>query len=332
MTAIGHRIGVVGAGITGLACARELKACGFDVQVFDKSRGLGGRTSTRRTDSGLRFDHGAQFFTTNDPRFQSMTTDWVSRGVVAEWRSRVVDIEGAKVVDASRQVRYVGVPGMSAMAVDLGTGLRVRTGTQVISTSHTSSGWTIETDDHENVGPFDALVVTLPAPQSAMLLAGHPFAEVAGRVRMAPCWAAMVAFESRVSVDWDGAFVKGSPLSWVARNSSKPGRDQITECWVVHANAEWTIAHLEDSAELTAYQLLNAFESVIGRQLPKHSHLVAHLWRYSQGADSAQRQILFDRENRLVVCGDWLSGGRIEDAFLSGIHAANSIREFEQGR
>lgn len=326
------RVGIIGAGMTGLACARELNAYGFGVEVFEKSRGLGGRTSTRRTDSGLRFDHGAQFFTADDPRFRTMTTEWLTRGVVAEWNGQVVAIDGAKVVEASPQIRYVGVPGMSAMAADLGSGLQVRTGTHVIGVKQTPSGWIIETEDYEHTEPFDTLVVTIPSPQSAELLATHPFKDIASSVQMKPCWAVMVAFESHVNVPWDGAFVKGSPLVWVARNSSKPGRDAKTDCWVLHSDPAWTAEHLEDSADLTAIELLKAFESVIGRQLPTHSHLVAHRWRYSQGTDHDHRRILFDRENHLIVCGDWLSGGRIEDAFLAGIHAANAIRQNERGR
>lgn len=332
MKTLGRRIGIIGAGISGLTCARELYGSGFDVEVFDKSRGLGGRTSTRRTDSGLRFDHGAQFFTTDDSRFHTLTAEWLSRGVVAEWRGRVVNIDGAKVLDASPQVRYVGVPGMSAMAVDLGTGLQVRTGVQVVGVNHASSGWTIETEDREHIGPFDTLVVTIPAPQSAGLLATHPFAGVASSVQMTGCWAVMVAFESRVDVPWDAAFVKESPLAWIARNSSKPGRDTKTDSWVLHADPNWTASNLEDSADLTAVKLLAAFESVIGRQLPAHSHLVAHRWRYSQGTDPNQRRMLFDQEDNLIVSGDWLSGGRIEDAFLTGLHAANAIRGNKQTR
>ena len=46
----GHTVGVIGAGMAGLACARELAAKGFEVTVFDKGRGLGGRTATRRAE------------------------------------------------------------------------------------------------------------------------------------------------------------------------------------------------------------------------------------------------------------------------------------------
>ena len=90
MTTRGRTVGIIGAGVGGLVCARELADNGFDVKVFDKGRGVGGRTATRRAEPDFTFDHGAQYFTARDARFQKVTADWQSRGVVAEWLGRVV--------------------------------------------------------------------------------------------------------------------------------------------------------------------------------------------------------------------------------------------------
>ena len=55
-------IAIIGAGITGLACAQRLKEAGLKSVIFDKGRGIGGRVATRRID-GMQFDHGAQYVT-----------------------------------------------------------------------------------------------------------------------------------------------------------------------------------------------------------------------------------------------------------------------------
>ena len=323
----GHTVGVIGAGMAGLACARELAATGFDVTVFDTGRGLGGRTATRRAEPNLRFDHGAQFFTVADPLFREVTDDWLARGVVAEWIGRIVRLENKTVIDSSRQPRYVGMPGMSAMAVDLAVGLCVRTATQITAVTHSAVGWTIVTEANETVGPFDTLVVTLPAPQTAGLLGSHHFGAVASHVKMTACWTIMAAFESRVELPWDGAFVHDSPLAWVARNSSKPGREREADCWVLQASPEWSAAHLEAPADRVSKDLTEAFEAVVAGPLPSHRYAVAHRWRYGQCSELDERRMLFDPKMGLAVCGDWLAGGRVEGAFLAGIKAADAIRE-----
>ena len=57
------RVAIIGAGLAGATLAYELnEAEGFEVTIFEKSRGVGGRMSTRYGDSH-EYDHGAQFFT-----------------------------------------------------------------------------------------------------------------------------------------------------------------------------------------------------------------------------------------------------------------------------
>jgi renalase len=55
-------VAIVGAGLSGLTCARQLATAGLFVNVFDKGRRPGGRMSTRGLDRDLSFDHGCQYF------------------------------------------------------------------------------------------------------------------------------------------------------------------------------------------------------------------------------------------------------------------------------
>ena len=61
-------IAVVGAGLSGLLVARALQARGGKVVVLEKSRGLGGRLTTKRVGEAV-FDTGAQYFTAKSERF-----------------------------------------------------------------------------------------------------------------------------------------------------------------------------------------------------------------------------------------------------------------------
>src|SRR3546814_9540556 len=73
------RVAIIGAGISGLACARRLRDAGLEATLFDKSRGIGGRLATRRANPGnpeVAFDHGATHFTARSEGFTKLVAAW----------------------------------------------------------------------------------------------------------------------------------------------------------------------------------------------------------------------------------------------------------------
>jgi renalase len=319
-------VAVIGAGLSGLACARRLKDGGCRVVVFEKSRGAGGRAATRRSGT-LRFDHGAQYFTVSDPRFARQVELWRKRGLAVPWSGRVVELtaEGG-IEEKADTTRFVGVPGMSALGRDLARDVNVHWSWRVDALEPVAgeAGWRLLLDSGQAVGQFQAVVTSAPAPQSAALLDGTATGLSAScqSVSMVPCWAAMAAFEYPLGADFDGAFVGSGPLAWIARESSKPGRSANPECWVLHGDPAWSERQLEDDSGDVARALLSAFFDVTGLAGQEPLHLDAHRWRYARPLKAAGETCLIDAEKRLAVCGDWLGGNRIEAAFLSGCAAA----------
>ena len=135
----------------------------------------------------------------------------------------------------------------------------------------------------------------------------------------------MLAFPSPLRFDFEGAFVHSSPLSWIARNSSKPGRNAETETWVLHASIDWTHAHLEEPAESIAQLLTEEFWPDIGLSATTADYSVAHRWRYALPPEPLAESCLFDSEMQVAACGDWCGGRRVERAFLSGVSAAGRV-------
>lgn len=320
-------VAVIGAGIGGLACARQLQAAGFRVRVFDKGRGVGGRVSVRRTEDGGQFDHGAQYFTVKDPAMACQVEEWVSAKVVMPWEARIGSLNAGQWTAAhSETIRYVGVPNMSAIAKHLAKELKIDLQTQVAQVVRKAGHWQLTDSDGRDLGRYAALVLNAPAPQSAALISDFP--EFAVKIRpaeIAPCWAVLLAFEHPLAVPWDAAFVEESPLAWIARNSSKPGRKTDRDCWVLHANPRWSSEHLEASQVVVRDQLLEAFWEALAMTARPHVFADAHRWRFALPTEPLTDRCLFDRDLRLGACGDWCGGPRVEGAYLSGLALAEAI-------
>jgi renalase len=324
-------VAVIGAGMSGLTCARTLTDNGFQVTVFEKSRGMGGRMATRRTESGLQFDHGAQYFTVRDPRFQRFLDSWQAEDIAQPWNGRIVSLrDGTVEHEKTSANRFVAGPGMNAVCKQLAQDLDVRTNTRVIPPSRQEEKWFVLDDERQELGHFDIVIVSAPAPQAAELLQNAPDLAVrAASVRVDACWAVLAEFPTRLPIDFDGAFVQNSPLSWIARNSSKPGRDARLETWVLHASADWTQTHLEDEAEVVLPKLLSAFGEATGLGSVTAKSSTAHRWRFALPANSLPEQCLFDSQRGIGACGDWCAGPRVEGAMLSGIAVAEKVLDLQ---
>ncbi len=321
-------IAIIGAGIAGLTCARALAAAGCAVTVFEKSRGPGGRISTRRRD-GAAFDHGAQFFTVRDPAFGPVAQDWAAAGMIAPWTGRFGRLVGEShyVAETPPLTRWVGVPRMSAITRRLSAGLDVKPKTRIERVARDGDRWRLTTEGGASTGAFDRVVVATPAPQAAPLLAAAPkLAALAAAAKMRPSWAVMARFAEPVRLPFDAVDVQPGPVAWLARNSSKPGRDG-PECWVLLARASWAEAHVDDTFDDVAAALVKAVDDRLGGFAPVEA--IAHRWRYGlldarSGPPGVDAHL---DPSGLGACGDWCVGPRVESAWRSGRAMARLIRE-----
>jgi photolyase PhrII len=326
------RVAVVGAGMAGLFAARTLHDHGLDVTVFDKSRGVGGRMSHRRVNETLSFDHGAQYFTARDPRFKRYVDSWRADGIVAPWNARIVELasSGKVIKPKSGTDRFVPVGGMNQIGKHLAEDLKLALGNAVTSLQGTETGWLVHREEGETTDPFDAVVINCPPLQTRSILKGQAsFSDRLADVKMQPCWAVMLVCSGLQTCDFDGAFINEGPLSWIARDSSKPRRPALVPpdqaAWVLHASAEWSAANLDLDPQIVTKQLLHALESATGSRLGEVTHCVAHRWMYAIPKEPLIDECLWDAENQVGACGDWCGGPRVEGAFLSGMAMAGTL-------
>jgi len=317
------RVAVVGAGIAGLACARELARADARVTVFDRSRAVGGRLATRHNGQ-LAFDHGAQYITARSRPFAKYTAIAARAGVLTRWKPRV--LEDQRVWDEPIEEWLVGEPGMNGLVRPLTRGLELQTGVSVHELLQGQRGWELQTDSGRQSQVFNAVVVAVPAPEALSLLGPHgrAFRHLTG-VQMAPCWAAMIAFDAPIDAGADACRWTQGPLTWAACNTTKPGRPSGPQTWVVHASSHWSREHLEADAREAARLLLREFGQAIGQTLRDPSYLEAHRWRHALVEQPLGLPCLVDEEIAAGACGDWCIAPRVEAAYESGLTLAHSV-------
>ena len=317
------RIAIIGAGIAGLSAARALQAGGLAPVIFDKGRGPGGRMVSKRSEYGA-IDLGAPYFTARSGEFRAAVADWESAGVVAPWRVNPLVLPERQ--PARPETRRVAVPRMSALARQLAEGLELRSEVQVSEISRQLTGWVLRGRHNEALGDFDAVLLTAPAPQTQSLLA-EPCPRLAGQAasaRMQPCWSVGLVLERALEVDFEAGFPSSGPLGWVARSGSRPERPHHPEIWTLHATAAWSEANIEWSPEAVGDCLAEAFADLL-HERPAVRACIAHRWRFARARGALAEAAGYLEAEDILCAGDWVTDGRVEGAWRSGLAAARRL-------
>ncbi len=302
------KIAIIGAGVAGLSCARRLAAAGQSVVVHDKGRGIGGRCATRRAGEGQRFDHGAPVLSGTGAGFLSLLAEARATDAVADWQA------------GGWGVQPVGRPGMTGFARFLGQGIDIRQQAEVTGITATGEGWVLQ--GVEPLGPFDRVICTAPAPQTARL-ASDQFADATSAASYHPCLTLMVALNRPLGAPVTQANPTDA-LAWIAHDSTKPGR-QTQNCWVAQASTAWSIAHLDLTKEEIASRMLDLFLTHHGLDATDVAYASAHRWRYALVTRPLGQPFVTSTDGTLYAGGDWCLGPKVEHAWQSGTAIADDI-------
>lgn len=315
------KIAIIGAGLSGLVLANQLRAK-FEITLFEKARGVSGRMSTRYA-TPYEFDHGAQYFTARSEEFLNWLEDHVADGVVSLWEADIALIGDQPPVSP---IKFVSAPRMNSLCKTLIEGLDIQLGTRVAAINGHERGWHLSGENGEDLGRFDWVISTAPAPQtSAVLPREFTDRPALDTVIMQGCFSVMLGFETLPHLPWQAARVAGEPVGWMAVNSAKPGRKTAGSV-VIQSTNDWAEAHLEDDRAEVEGKLIACAEQLTGVPLSNADHTATHHWRYAATASPAGKPFLIDEPQQLAACGDWCIGNKVEAAFESAMALATHFR------
>lgn len=340
------RVAIIGAGVAGLAAGRELARVGHDVTVFEKSRGLGGRVTTRRVDGGFAIDHGAQLCKAPTPELEALVGEVPGATPIAGpvW---VFDRAGPPRPgdpEQNAEPQWTWPGGIAALARFLGQGLDVRRETTVASLAGEQGAYSVRSDTGED-GPFDALLLTPPAPQAAAILAASALdpttrdALLAALepVRYRPCLSVALAYAARPELPWYAAVNadRSYAVAWLACEHAKPGRaPEGTGLLLAQMAPGWTENHWEalpkgtypgDTLPEAVREVHKLVQQLVGVELGAPRWADAHRWRYAL-CDVPCLPAAAEGVGGILVAGDLVAGqGRVHRAIESGWDVARRL-------
>ena len=315
------KVGIIGSGIAGLVCAQVLQRAGVSVFVLDKGRGPGGRMCTRNRGQG-KWDHGAQYFTARDARFQSLVAEWEKEKIAKAW----FELHPTK---KEASMRYVGKGGINTIAQYLAKDLDVRQSSKVHHIHDSGSHWVLETEDG-TAHNCEELVLTPPIPQAVELLKkSSVFNSLESRALLES-----VEYEKGLSVlaVLDGPSLLPSPgclkndnsiLSWICDNGQK-GISSAGVSITLQSNPLFAKEHWDRSDSERGMLLINAGKQYLGSEVIDFH---CHAWGFAFAINPLLMSHYRSTSKRLSIAGDGFYKSRVESAALSGIASAEAILE-----
>ncbi len=318
------KILIVGAGISGLVAARELKKLGHEVDLVDKGRGIGGRMATRRFDGAI-FDHGAQFFTARDPEFKAMVENWIEAGVAREWFHGYPTPDDSKPRDG--HPRYCGAKGMTGIGKYLSEGLNVHLGEEIERLGWKNGVWSAFSKSGAQFSG-EELILTSPVPQSLTLL-GTAGIELPldsknqlENLRYEPCIGILANLDAPSQIPAPGAlYVEGEILWWLGDNFEK-GISERRGSVTIHSTGAFAKEHYGDEDEALIEALGAAAAPFLGAGIESAQ---VRRWRYSKPENPLEIGHLRLKEFNLSFAGDIFQGAKIEGAVRSGWSCARDL-------
>ena len=315
-TVVEYDLVIIGSGVAGLAAARAAKAQGLAVKIFDKGRRIGGRAGTRRAD-GFTFTHGAQFLTARSDVFLDICNAAVAGGALTNWRF-------------DNKATFIGRPTMRDFAAFLGRDLVISQAVEITGIEAVNNHLYFFSADGI-VASSQRAIVTPPAPQTAALLRqlAPALAHAADSAIYAPCWTAMFGFDEAppLPTTLEPLQFDIGAIAIANCEANRPESDSSNFALTIQASGEWSALHLEDSKEEIGRKLLIELSHLLGVEMPNPIYQGCHRWRYAKVTKPATTAKLASECRRIAIAGDWVSGPRIEAAFLSGLEALKQLSE-----
>ena len=311
---------IIGAGLAGSFCASLLQTDYPKLCVLEKSRGSGGRLSSRRYES-LSYDLGSPCLHLDPEQFGDQLMQWQNAGVLKRWPE----------ADHDPFLAYVGRPRMSSLTRHLIGDAEMHTLTRVERLEYLGDSWQLKDADEQTICYTRGLIICAPARQTGALLAGTPCSvdwltrshNSSQTSRAQWC----MAIEVNRELPAPGYIAPDhSIITRIINDSHKPGRANNFHLWMIQADTEWSIQYADSHHAQVQQELEQEFCRIMQLDPQDITSQTPHRWNLAKHERTPGEIALWDSELKLGIAADWLGEANINSALLSARTLCELIR------
>ena len=153
---------IIGSGISGSAIAHTLSKK-YSLDVYDKARGSGGRSSNKKFNKNESFDHGVQYISPKSSQFKRFINNLITKKIVKKWPGKHIFLNKDKKED-KKHVKIIGNKGNNSISKYLLKNINCIFNTELIKITNRDKIWELDFSDGTKRF-YKSLILTCPFPQ-----------------------------------------------------------------------------------------------------------------------------------------------------------------------
>ncbi len=322
-------IAIIGAGITGATIFNLLKKK-VKLSIFEKSRGVGGRMSTRRVEP-YQFNHGAQYFKIENTEFKDFLNPLIRNNIIQPWKAKHVEIQKNSIIKRVeiKNKYFAGFPHMNSIVKYLFTNNSlVKLSCNINKVQQVMNKWYLIDTNRVYYGPFDWIIFTIPPNQAKDILPEtFNYLNLIKTINMRSCFSIMLGFKEIKNFNFDTASFLDKDIHWFSNNKTYLAKQKYYNL-LINSSYNFAKKNINNSKHKISDYLLKKASEFLNCELSNYDYKAIHFWRYAMLENINNFGSFVDENSKIIVCGDWCMNGKVEGAFLSANDAVKKILKY----
>ena len=310
---------ILGSGLSGSTIANLLSKK-YTVEVVDKAKGVGGRSSNKKVNKSISFDHGLQYYSPKDILFKKYLNKLIKKKILKSWSGNHLDFTFK---NNPNYLKIIGARANNDLNKYLLKNIKKNLNQEITYIKFKKTYWEIY--GKNNMFKSKNIIITFPFEQTKKLAERYldkKFSDL--KVKMSPNITLLIKQKTSQKIPVSSMKFTNKIISWVSNENSKKRFLSKEIYWTIQTSEDYSKKIINTYKKKRGYyskQIINEFCNILNFSNKKFKIFKIHGWKYSWNKVNSGKKFYWNKKFRIGVCGDWFIGPKAESAWLS----ANSL-------